>query len=77
MHFHDGHFGGMHFLWWIVWIILLIWIFLIPREIPFRRSKKDDPLNILKRRFAKGEITKEEYEETKNILMSDHKSLNK
>lgn len=77
MHDFHGHFGGMHFLWWIVWIILLIWIFLIPREIPFRRSKKDDPLNILKRRFAKGEITKEEYEETKNILMSDHKSLNK
>jgi len=28
----------------------------------------DDPLIILKRRFAKGEITKEEYEEMKSIL---------
>jgi len=32
------------------------------------RSSGDDPLIILKRRFAKGEITKEEYEEMKSVL---------
>ena len=31
-------------------------------------SSDDDPLIILKRRFAKGEITKEEYEEMKSVL---------
>lgn len=71
MHDFNGHFGGMHFIWWIVWLILLIWIFLIPRDIPFQRTKKDDPLHILKKRFAKGEINKEEYEESKKILKSD------
>lgn len=30
--------------------------------------KEDDPLTILKRRFAKGEITKEEFEESKKVL---------
>jgi putative membrane protein len=61
MHDFYHHFDGMYFLW----LIILIWIFLNPREIPFRTSKKDEPLNILKRRFANGEITKEEYEESK------------
>tara|TARA_B110000438_G_C15744056_1_gene619868 strand:+ start:190 stop:705 length:516 start_codon:yes stop_codon:yes gene_type:complete len=31
-------------------------------------SSDDDPLLILKKRFAKGEITKEEYEEMKSVL---------
>ncbi len=71
MHFYDGHFGGMHLVWWIIWIFLLLWIFFIPYDIPYRRNRKEDPLIILKRRFAKGEITKEEYEESKKILKSD------
>lgn len=74
MHDFQGHFWGMHFIWWIVWIILLIWIFLIPRDLPFQRSKPEEPLEILKKRFAKGEISKKEYKESKKILMSDTKS---
>jgi len=31
-------------------------------------SSDDDPLIILKKRFAKGEITKEEYEDMKSVL---------
>jgi len=72
MHFYDGHFGGMHLVWWIIWIFLLLWIFFMPYDIPFRRKRKEDPLNILKKRFAKGKITKEEYEESKKILKSDN-----
>ncbi len=71
MHFFDGHWGGMHFVWWIIWLILLIWIFFVPYDIPYRNSKKEDPLAILKKRFANGEITKEEFEESKKILKSD------
>ena len=71
MHFFDGHWGGMHFIWWIIWLILLIWIFYVHYDIPYQRAKKDDPLSILKKRFANGEITKEEYEESKKILKSE------
>jgi len=71
MHFYDGHFGGMHLVWWIIWIFLLLWIFFMPYDIPFRRKRKEDPLNILKKRFVKGKITKDEYEESKKILKSD------
>ena len=58
----------MHLIWWIIWMVLIIWIFATPWSIPGQRAKKDSPLDILKKRFAKGEITKEEFEESKKIL---------
>ena len=71
MHHYYGHFFGMHFIWWIIWIVLIIWIFAIPNSNPFQKTKKDSPLDILKTRFAKGEITKEAYEEAKKVLKSE------
>ena len=71
MHFFNGHWGGMHFVWWIIWLILLIWVFFVPYDIPYRKLKKENPLAILKKRFVNGEITKEEFEESKRILKSE------
>jgi putative membrane protein len=71
MNNYDGHFFGMHFIWWIIWIFLLIWIFATPYNIPYQRSAKETPLTILKKRYAKGEITKEQYEEAKKVLERD------
>lgn len=68
MHYLEGHWGGMHLIWWIIWLVLLVWIFFIPFDIPYQKPKNEDPLQILKKRFAKGEITKEEYEDFKEIL---------
>lgn len=70
MHYFEGHWGGMHLIWWIVWLALLIWIFFVPYDIPYQKNKNEDPLQILKKRFAKGEISKEEFEETKKLLNS-------
>lgn len=67
MHY-DGNFWGMHFVWWFVWIVLLFWIFATPYDIPGQRKKKDTLLDILKKRFASGEITAEEYQAKKDIL---------
>ncbi|MBC7407587.1 MAG: SHOCT domain-containing protein [Arcicella sp.] len=69
MEMYNGYnFGGMHFIWWFVWVMLLFWIFASPYHIPGQRSRKDSPLDILKKRFASGSITTEEYNERKKIL---------
>ena len=66
---YDGyHFWGMHLIWWFVWVIFLIWIFALPYDIPGERRKKDTPLDILKKRYAAGEINNEEYLEKKKNL---------
>ena len=73
--YYGYHFWGMHLIWWFIWIILLFWVFFTPYEIPGRR-RRDNALEILQRRFASGEITKEEYEERKAIIERDaHKGL--
>ena len=70
-HMYEHHYWGMHFLWWLFWIILIVWLFSTQRKMPSHQTKGDSPLEILKKRFAKGEITKEEYQEIKNTLDKD------
>ena len=72
MHFYEGyHFWGMHMVWWVIWIAIIMWIFATPYEIPGTRKRKNGPLDILQKRYAGGSITKEEYEERKAILLKD------
>lgn len=66
--FYNIYFGGMALIWWAVWIIMIIWIFATPYNIPGQRRKKDTPLDILKKRFANGEIAQKEYYEKKSII---------
>lgn len=65
---YNYQFWGMNLIWWLIWIILIFWIFVTPYDIPGQRSKKETPLYLLKKRFALGEITKEEYKEMKKML---------
>jgi putative membrane protein len=67
-----GHGWGMGFGWIIGIIILLIILWLAfktfrPTNEPTSSSHKT-PLEILKERYAKGEIDKEEFEQRKNDL---------
>jgi putative membrane protein len=69
MDIYEGyHIGGMHIVWWFIWMILLLWVFATPYHVPGHGSKKETPLNILKNRFASGKINKEEYLEKKELL---------
>lgn len=65
---NEYHLGGMHFFWWTFWIIILVWIATTRYNFINQQSKKETALDILKKRFAKGEITKAEFEEKKKDL---------
>ncbi len=71
MFYNNYQFGGMHLFWWIIWMFFIFWVFVTPYDIPGQRRRKDSPLDILKKRFATGQINIEEYQEKKKILMND------
>ena len=68
MFYYGYHFWGMHLIWWFIWIMLIFWIFATPFNVPGLPKKKDRPLDILKKRYAAGEINNEEYQEKKKNL---------
>ena len=59
--------GGMGFGWfiWIIVVAVVVWGILqfTNRNQLQNSSNSETPLDILKRRYANGEITKEEFEE--------------
>lgn len=65
-----GWFWGMHVLWWLFWIGLIVAFFSLLTPVPRRRTR-ETPLQILQRRFAAGEIAEKEYEERKRTLERD------
>ena len=66
--FYDHHFIGMHWIWWI--FIIAIILLVVFNVIPYRplTDATEDAFDILKKRFARGEIEREEFEERKKIL---------
>ena len=72
--YHNMFGGGMWFSWffWLIIIAVIAWFIMNMAN----RSQKNSgsgsakvrPLDILKSKYAKGEIDKEEYQEKKNNL---------
>ncbi len=69
---NQGFMGGFMWIFWIaiiVGIILLVkWIVLQNR--PGGQQQGEDSVEILKKRYARGEIDKEEFEQKKKDLLS-------
>ena len=66
------YFGGWVWIVWIVVIGLVIWgvIALVRRtSSTSNTSQKSNPLEIAKERYARGEITKEEFEQIKKDII--------
>ena len=72
MYWYDWSFFGMHVFWWIFWFLLIVALFSWATPVPRRRMRThEDPLHILRRRFAAGDITAEEYEQRKARIERD------
>jgi putative membrane protein len=47
---------------------MLVWIFAVPYDIPYQRSKRESSAEILKKRYASGEINLEEFHAMKKNI---------
>jgi putative membrane protein len=60
-------FGG--FLWVIFWgTVIYFFVSLIRSPQPRTSEKQDDPIEVAKRRYAGGQITRDEYERIRHDL---------
>lgn len=69
---HDFHFfggGWMMFFWWFLIIALIVIIVKALFSSTKQNLNNESPIEVLKRRYANGEIDKEEYEERKKDLL--------
>lgn len=59
--------GGWMFFWWIFIVLIIVgpFIFFIRQA---RGNNEKSALDILKERYAKGEISNEEFEEKKRVI---------
>jgi putative membrane protein len=73
MYWYHWQFFGMHFFWWMFWVLLIVSFFSLAFPVPRSRMRLylDDPLAILRRRYAAGEITTEDYEDRKARIERD------
>ncbi len=69
MQFYNEYYWGMHFIWWAIWIAIILVIFLWPRK----RIKNENSLEILKKQFTEGQITKEQFEAMKQTIDINNK----
>jgi putative membrane protein len=72
-----GSWGGFSLLGWLVmflfWLLVVLGVVALIRclsrsELEGKNKKEKTPLDILKERYASGEISKEEFEEKKKDL---------
>jgi putative membrane protein len=72
---HGGWFGGggMGVGMWVFWILLIVVVVVLIKALAGRGSdssaqRRESPLEILKARYARGEISEEEYHRRRDEL---------
>lgn len=74
MHYVGESFWGMHFFWWLFWVVAIMLLFSPITPISTGR-RRQTPLEVLQRRYASGEVSTAEYEERKAKLDRDSKPV--
>lgn len=66
----DNHFWGMGWGMWFIPLLIILTIYFLVKNISQTKSSQgsESPMDILKKRYAKGEITKEQFEEMKKNI---------
>lgn len=67
---YGGGFGGFGGLSLLVLALIVVGIVFITRGLTARPTQAEEPLTILKARLARGEITKEQFEELRQVIQS-------
>ena len=66
--YYENYYYGMNVIWWVIWVLLMLWIFALPYNIPGQRQKSESEYDILRKKYAEGLITTIEYQEKKKTL---------
>jgi putative membrane protein len=62
----------MHVIWWIIWIVLITMTFATVTPVPKHLVRSGErALDILRRRYAAGQVSTHEYERRKAVLEKD------
>ena len=65
-------FFGMHIFWWAFWILLIVVLLATVTPVPKNQMRSGErALDILRRRYAAGQFSTEEYERRKAVLERD------
>lgn len=65
-------FFGMHIFWWAFWILLIVGLWATVTPVPKSQMRAGErPRDILRRRYAAGQFSTEEYERRKAVLERD------
>jgi putative membrane protein len=65
-------FWGMNAIWWLFWVALVVVFFSLATPVSRSRVRLyDHPLSILRRAYAAGQMSTEQYEERKARLEKD------
>ena len=57
---------------WIVALVVMVWVIVAGYR---DRSPRDEPLDLLRGRFARGEINEDEYERARSVLLGEGRSM--
>ncbi len=67
---YNGTYWGMHMIWWFFWIAILAMTFFTPWG-SSKRSTRSSLLHTLRKTYAEGKISSQEFEERKRVLENE------